>query len=112
MSEKTTVLRQLMAVIQDRKANPPPRSYTTRLLAGGVSAISDKILEEAREVTEAARESEAAGREHLIHETADLIYHVCVLLGHQSIRWEDIETELAARFGICGLDEKAAREQQ
>ena len=44
------VLRQLMAVIADRKAAPSADSYTRRLLDGGVDAIGAKILEEARDV--------------------------------------------------------------
>lgn len=111
MSEKPTVVKQLMAVIQERKTSPPARSYTTTLFAGGIPAIGDKILEEAREVVEAAQEPGSAGREHVIHEAADLIYHLCVLLGHQSISWQEVETELAARAGVGGLDEKAARDE-
>lgn len=111
MSEKPTVPQQLMAVIQDRKTNPSARSYTATLLAGGLPAIGAKILEEAREVVEAAREPGTAGREHVVHEAADLIYHLCVLLGHQSITWREVETELATRSGVSGLDEKAARDQ-
>jgi phosphoribosyl-ATP pyrophosphohydrolase len=102
-------LAELMAVIEDRKANPPEKSYTTRLLAGGVEKIGEKILEEAGEVVEAAAEPGDAGRTHTIAEAADLIYHVFVLLGYRDIRLDEVETELARRFGISGLDEKAAR---
>ena len=109
MSGEPTVLEQLMAVIQDRKANPPARSYTNTLLAGGVPKIGGKILEEAREVVEAADESGDDGRAHLVYEAADVVYHLCVLLGYKDIGWQEIEAELGRRFGICGLDEKEAR---
>ncbi len=98
-----------MAVILDRKTNPPPRSYTTKLMAGGTATIGAKILEESREVVEAAEEPDADGRAHLVHEAADLVYHLCVLLGFKDIAWHEIENELGRRFGICGLDEKEAR---
>ena len=103
------VLRQLMAVIEDRKANPPAKSYTTKLFEGGVPKIGGKILEEAREVVEAAAEPGAEGRAHVIYEAADVTYHLMVLLGHLGIHWSEVETELGRRFGISGIDEKAAR---
>ena len=52
----SSVFSQLMAVIVDRKANPPARSYTTSLFQGGVAKIGDKIIEEANEVVEAGAE--------------------------------------------------------
>ena len=63
------ILEQLMGVIEKRKINPPPNSYTARLLAGGVSKIGAKILEEAQEVVEAAGEPGETGRRHLIYES-------------------------------------------
>ena len=110
MNGEDQVLRQLMATIEDRKQNPPPRSYTSMLFAGGVDKIGEKITEEAAEVIEAghlAADPEQA--ELLTHEAADLIYHLLVLLGYRGITWESVERELAGRFGVSGLDEKAAR---
>ncbi len=106
------VLARLMAVIEDRKANPPPRSYTTSLFAGGAEKIGQKIMEEAAEVVDAARSADAGDeqRQHLVHEAADLIYHLLVMLGHRDVKFSEVEAELARRFGISGLDEKAARE--
>lgn len=109
------VLAQLMQTIQDRKANPPERSYTTKLFEGGVPKIGEKIVEEAAEVVEAAAEAEsdsgAEGHQHLVHEAADLIYHLFVMLGHCDVQLSEVETELARRFGISGLDEKESRDQ-
>jgi phosphoribosyl-ATP pyrophosphohydrolase len=98
-----------MAVIEDRKAAPSEKSYTTRLLGGGVEKIGAKILEEAQEVVAAAAEPGEAGRTHTIHEAADVIYHLFVMLGLRDIPLTEVESELARRFGISGLDEKAAR---
>ena len=107
--EPTSIVTQLMQVIEDRKANPPERSYTTTLFRGGVNKIGGKVLEEAREVVEAAGEPGDAGRRHLVAETADVVYHLLVLLADRGGRWHDVEAELGRRFGVSGLDEKAAR---
>jgi phosphoribosyl-ATP pyrophosphohydrolase len=105
----SSVLHQLMSVLEDRKINPPPNSYTARLYAGGDTKISAKITEEARELTEAAGESGDQGRRHLIYESSDLIYHLLVLLAYHDIKLDEVEAEIARRFGQSGLDEKAAR---
>jgi phosphoribosyl-ATP pyrophosphohydrolase len=109
MPPADNIFARLMAVIEDRKANQPAKSYTTTLFAGGVTKIGEKIVEEAAEVVEAAGESGDEGRKHLIYEAADLIYHLFVMLGHRDIQLEEVDAELARRFGLSGLDEKAAR---
>lgn len=105
----SSVLHQLMSVLEDRKSNPPPNSYTARLYAGGDAKIGSKIAEEAHELVEAAGETGEQGRRHIVYEASDLIYHVLVLLAHHDIRLDDLETEIARRFGQSGLDEKASR---
>lgn len=109
MTDSPSIFARLMSVIEDRKAAPSEKSYTTRLLGGGVEAIGAKILEEAQEVVAASVEPGEAGTTHTIHEAADLIYHLFVLMGFRDIALTDVENELARRFGISGLDEKAAR---
>jgi len=109
MSQNDTILARLMAVIEDRKAQMPEHSYTTKLFRGGVDKIGAKVREESEEVIEAAGETGEDGRQHLIREAADLIYHLGVMLGHRGVGWGEVETELAHRFGMSGLDEKAAR---
>jgi phosphoribosyl-ATP pyrophosphohydrolase len=101
-----------MAVIEDRKVNPPAKSYTTTLFAGGVPKIGEKITEEAEEVVEAAGERGEEGRAHLIREAGDLIYHLFVMLGYRDVKLAEVEAEVAKRFGISGLDEKANRGKQ
>lgn len=105
------MLQQLVRVIRDRRDNPPARSYTTTLLAGGVPTIGAKIEEEAAELVEAAAETGPDARLHMIHEAADVLFHLLVLLRYRDIEWEEIEAELGRRFGICGLDEKESRAQ-
>lgn len=75
-------------------------------------AIGKKIVEEAAEVVEAAAELGEPGHHHLTHEAADLVYHLLVLLAWRGVGLEEVEAELARRFGISGLDEKASREQK
>jgi phosphoribosyl-ATP pyrophosphohydrolase len=111
VDEQTHILAQLMAVIEDRKANPPAKSYTTTLFAGGVEKIGAKITEESAEVVEAAGEPGEAGRTHLISEAGDLLYHLFVMLAHRDVKLAEVEAELAKRFGISGIDEKASRKK-
>ncbi len=85
------------------------KSYTAELLAGGVDMIGQKVTEEAAEVVEAAGQPGVAGREHTIHEAADLLYHLLVLLAARHIGLEEVEAELAKRQGVSGLEEKASR---
>jgi len=108
MTDEST-LSQLMQVIEDRQANPSERSYTTSLIQAGIGKIGNKILEEANEVVEAASEPGEEGRNHLIYEAGDLIYHLLVMLGCRGVRLHEVEAELARRFGVSGLDEKASR---
>jgi phosphoribosyl-ATP pyrophosphohydrolase len=112
MSTAASVIARLMAVIEDRKANPPATSYTTRLFAGGVPKIGAKITEEAAEVVEAAGEPEEAGRQHLIREAGDLLYHLLVMLAHRGVRLDEVEAELARREGVSGITEKEGRGQK
>jgi phosphoribosyl-ATP pyrophosphohydrolase len=100
---------ELEQTIAERAAKPSEKSYTNQLLAGGVEKIAPKIIEEAAEVVEAAAEAGEAGREHFVREVGDLIYHLLVLMRHRDCSLADLETELARRFGVSGLDEKAAR---
>ena len=78
-----------------------PGSYTTTLLDGGVDACSRKVTEEATEVLMAAKDHAAGtgplGR--IVEESADLVYHLLVLLAERGIGLEDVEAELARRAG-------------
>ena len=99
-------LEELERVVASRKGEPSARSYTSRLLAGGVPAIGAKVTEEAGELVVAAdRETD----DRVVSEAADLVYHMLVLLACRGVGLSQVEDELARRFGISGLDEKAAR---
>jgi phosphoribosyl-ATP pyrophosphohydrolase len=108
VSDVQGVFDRLMAVIRDRKDRPTEKSYTATLLAGGIEKIGQKVVEEAGE-TAAAATSGDAGRANLVHEAADLVYHLFVLLAARDVSLADVEAELARRFGTSGLAEKASR---
>jgi phosphoribosyl-ATP pyrophosphohydrolase len=112
MTDASSVFQQLMETIADRKRNPPARSYTTSLFQGGVDRIGCKVMEEAAEVVRAARKAGTSNeqREQLVYEAADVIYHLFVLLGYCDVTLDQVEHELARRFGVSGLDEKASRQ--
>ncbi len=84
---------QLFTILQERKANPSPESYTTSLLADE-DEIVKKIGEEAIEVILAAK---GQGDQRIVEETADLVYHLLVLLVSRNLTWDDIQAELASR---------------
>lgn len=87
-------LLDLQTILQDRKANPTPDSYTARLLTMGEDEIVKKIGEEAVEVILAAK---GQGDERIVSETADLVYHMLVLLVSRDLTWEDVLAELGQR---------------
>jgi len=114
VSDTTHVLAQLMSTIESRRDQPADptaakKSYTVKLLEGGAAKIGGKITEEAAEVVEAAGEPGEAGRAHFVYECADLVYHLFVMMAHRGVKIEELEAELARRFGMSGLEEKAAR---
>ncbi len=111
-SPPRSILPDLERVIAQRKAQGDAgKSYVAKLIRGGVEAINAKVVEEAGEVVEAARETGEEGRAHLVREAADLVFHTLVLLTAREVAWSDVESELGRRFGIGGLEEKAARGQ-
>ena len=88
------VLEELFAVIQDRKSDPPPHSYTARLLEEGPDRIAQKLIEEAGEAAIAGVKGD---KEQLVKELADLIYHSLVLLSASGATPEDVWKELRQR---------------
>lgn len=88
-----SILDEIYKVIEDRRDNPRSGSYTSKLIADGLEAILSKIDEEAEELKEAARNSEHS----LIHEAADLIFHIIVLLVYKKVPLNAIPLELMKR---------------
>ena len=88
------MLYTLQNIIQDRKTNPVAGSYTAKLLAEGEDVILKKVGEESVEVILAAK---SQGDQRLVEETADLFYHLLVLLASRDLSLADIEAELEHR---------------
>jgi phosphoribosyl-AMP cyclohydrolase / phosphoribosyl-ATP pyrophosphohydrolase len=101
-------LAALDAELAARKQGGNERSYTKRLLNEGVQRIGEKVEEEAGEFVRAML---SESDERVVSEAADVIYHVMVGLLARGKSLRDVEAELARRFGVSGLDEKAARSQ-
>lgn len=85
---------ELFDLIEARRRERPQGSYTTRLMEGGVDRIGRKIAEEAGEVIIAAKNQ---SREQLLWESADLLYHLMVLLASQDVGWDELAEELRKR---------------
>ena len=100
------VLAELAGVLEARKGADPESSYVAKLYAKGLDAMLKKIGEEATETVMAAKDGVP---EKLVYEVADLWFHSLVLLAHQGLGPDDVLAELQRRFGLSGLDEKAAR---
>jgi phosphoribosyl-ATP pyrophosphohydrolase/phosphoribosyl-AMP cyclohydrolase len=84
----------LRATILARREASPEESYTAKLLRGGVDRIAKKVGEEATEVVIAAKN---ADRDELRRETADLVYHLAVLLEERGVDFDEIGEELLRR---------------
>ncbi len=92
--------------VEDRAKADPGESYTRTLVDRGVAHCAKKLGEEAVEVASAAIAEE---RDRVVAETADLFYHLLVVLHARGISLAEVEAELGARTRQTGLDEKAAR---
>lgn len=100
------IVARVAEVISARRQESADRSYVASLLGKGLPKINAKILEEAREVTEALVEGD---RKHVVHEAADVIFHLLVGLEALQVPVDEVFTELRRRFGTSGLVEKASR---
>jgi phosphoribosyl-ATP pyrophosphohydrolase len=80
------------------------------LHAKGLNKILEKVGEEATETLLAAKDASISGdNSDLVYETADLWFHSLVMLSHLGESPQAVLDELARRFGLSGLEEKAAR---
>ncbi len=100
------VIDTLYHTILDRKNADPETSWTAKLLSKGDNDILKKVVEEAGEFSFAVKDKD---EDEIIYECADLTYHVLVALGHMNISPDRVKQELARRFGMSGITEKASR---
>ncbi|WP_394729591.1 phosphoribosyl-ATP diphosphatase [Altererythrobacter sp. GH1-8] len=99
-------LKRLEQVIAERRDASPDSSYVAKLNASGIEKIAQKLGEEA---VEAVIASLSGSREELVGESADLLFHLLVLLQARRIKLDEVLAELDQREGVSGLDEKASR---
>ncbi|MGB0224525.1 MULTISPECIES: phosphoribosyl-ATP diphosphatase [unclassified Marinobacterium] len=104
------VIGELSAILEERKGASADSSYVASLYSKGLNKILEKVGEEATETILAAKDAEKSGdNSELIYETADLWFHTMVALKHLDVSPEQVLEELARRFGLSGLEEKANR---
>ena len=99
-------LEELFKTVEARAKASPDDSWTAKLLSKGPEKCAEKFGEEAVEtIIEAAKQN----RIGLIKESADVLFHLCVLLKSQNISLSDVMGELATRQSKSGLMEKESR---
>src|ERR1700678_2341792 len=101
-------IHDLAATIDARAVSGGEASYTRKLLDKGPAHCAKKFGEEAVETVIAAVENDRA---HLIAESADLLFHLLVLLKSRGVRLEDVEDALAQRTTMSRLEAKGARKR-
>lgn len=99
-------LEQLEATIAARKAADPDSSWTAKLLSKGPEKCAQKFGEEAIEAVMAVAKND---RTNLVYESADVLYHLLVMLAARDVSLAEVLAELERRQGTSGLAEKAAR---
>ena len=99
-------LTDLEAIVAARADASPEESWTAKLLAAGPARIAKKFGEEAVETVIAACSGD---QREVVSESADVLYHLMVLLHARGIALEEVFAELQRRTRQSGLQEKAAR---
>jgi len=96
MTDDEAVLEELFAVIEDRKETLPEDSYTASLFTHekGENAVLEKLGEETTELILAAKDDD---REEIAHESADIVYHLLVVLSMYDMDLSDLRAELRER---------------
>lgn len=100
-------LADLEAIVASRAEADPSHSWTAKLVAGGQGKAAKKLGEEAIEAVMAAVKDD---RENLVYESADLLYHLMVVLKIADIPLQAVMQELERRTAQTGLNEKASRQ--
>ncbi|ETI59032.1 phosphoribosyl-ATP pyrophosphatase [Sphingobium sp. C100] len=101
-----STLHNLEQTIRQRRSADPSTSYVAKLTGKGRAKIAQKVGEEAVETVIAAM---AGDREGAVGESADLIFHLMVLLADLDVPLDAVLDELDRREGMSGIAEKAAR---
>jgi phosphoribosyl-ATP pyrophosphohydrolase len=106
MAAMRATLHTLEHTIRQRRSADPSASYVAKLSAKGRAKIAQKVGEEAVETVIAAM---ANDRDEVIGESADLLFHLLLLLADVDVPLDAVLDELDRREGVSGIAEKAAR---
>ena len=109
MTAMSNALDRLEATIKERRSADLDTSYVAKLTARGRAKIAQKLGEEAVETVIAAMENDRLG---VVAESADLLFHLSLLLADMNVPLADVYAELDRREGVSGLAEKAARPKE
>ncbi len=101
-------LKRLEETIAARRSASPDESYVAKLNAKGLPKIAEKVGEEAVETVIAAL---SGSDMDLVGESADLLFHLLVLLDAKGVSLDQVLAELERREGLSGLEEKASRSE-
>lgn len=99
------MIEDLIKTIKERKKSEIEKSYTKQLISSGLEKCIDKLQEEFDELKEALQNDKS----NVVHETADVIYHLLVSLEVANISFEDVLIELKKRQKFSGIEEKNNR---
>lgn len=107
----SSILDELTQTLEARKQASADSSYVASLHHKGLNKILEKVGEECVETIIAAKDAALNPelKKELVYETADLWFHSLVMLSHLDLCAEDVLQELARRFDLSGLAEKASR---
>lgn len=106
MSNIGAALDALTDRIVSRRGDDPDTSYTAKLFSDGIEKCAKKLGEEG---VETALAGALGKKDELVAESADLLYHLAVLLEANDLNFNDVAVELDRRAGLSGIAEKAAR---
>lgn len=101
-----SVLDELYGVIESRRGGDPEVSYVAKKFTKGTPHIAKKVGEEACELAIAAVQGDP---KQVIHESADLLFHMMMLWVDRGIRPKDVFDKLRERRGVSGIEEKRSR---
>ena len=99
------MIEDLVKTIKERKKSEIEKSYTKQLISSGLEKCIDKLQEEFDELKDALQNDKS----NVVHETADVIYHLLVSLEVANISFNDVLAELKKRKKLSGLEEKRNR---
>ena len=97
-------IEKLIKTIKSKKGSDVKSSYTSFLLSKGNDHCLNKLKEEIAELEEAIK-----NKKNIIHETADVIYHLLVTLESAGVNFDDVITVLKKREDTSGFEEKRNR---